>query len=188
MDLTISIWVFWILSYCLCDSEARKYEAILSVPNGGRWGTWGQREFCPMGHATGFALKVQPPQSVWVDDTGMNGIRLECTDGTTIESKSGRWGYWTETSYCPKGNLIAFVLNVQGSRGLFLDDTAANNIKFYCDSGTTLIGNAYEHGLYGEWSEVCSVGAICGIQAKTEAKHGGADKTALNDVKFFCCD
>ncbi|XP_063160543.1 vitelline membrane outer layer protein 1-like [Candoia aspera] len=186
MDLTISIWVFLILSYCLCDSEARKYEAILSVPNGGRWGTWGQREFCPMGHATGFALKVQPPQSVWVDDTGMNGIRLKCTDGTTIESKSGRWGNWTEFQKCPKGNLVSFSLNMEERQGL-LDDTAVNNIQFSCGDGTALMGRAHIWGRYGPWSKLCAAGSICGMQTKVEEDQGFGDDTSFSDVKFFCC-
>lgn len=47
-------------------------------------------------------------------------------------------------------------------------------------------------GLWGTWgasSESCPIGsAICGIQVKMESYQGKGDDTALNDLKFFCCD
>ncbi|XP_025029496.1 vitelline membrane outer layer protein 1-like [Python bivittatus] len=185
MDLTISIWIFLILPYCLLDSEARKYEATLQVPNGGRWGVWAKAALCPMGYANGFQLKVQPPQTIWADDTGLNSIRLRCTDGTIIESMSGRWGHWTEFQKCPKGNLVSFSLNMEEHKGL-LDDIAVNNIQFSCEDGTVLTGQTHNWGSYGPWSKRCPVGFICGIQTKIEEESQG-DNASLNDIKFFCC-
>ncbi|XP_070607630.1 vitelline membrane outer layer protein 1-like [Erythrolamprus reginae] len=187
MDFTISIWVFLILLYWPWDSETRKYEAILKVPNGGRWGTWREIIFCPTGHINGFALKRQPSRSTWADDTGsLNSIRLECTDGTTIETQSGRRGNWTEFHECPIGNLVSFALNMAEDKGL-LDDMVAKNIQFRCKEGTVLMGLSHNGQNFGPWSKHCRVGSICGIQAKTEEAQGRGDDTTLRDMKFFCC-
>lgn len=88
MDFTISTWVFLILLYWPWDSETRKYEAILKVPNGGRWGTWGEIILCPTGHVNSFALKVfyfchpitllvyehVPPNTEWHNNLNKNYV------------------------------------------------------------------------------------------------------------------
>lgn len=58
MENSISIGVFLILSCCLRDGGAKSYDYIIAVENGGPWGYWGKKEFCPQGHASGFVLKV----------------------------------------------------------------------------------------------------------------------------------
>ncbi|XP_026562566.1 vitelline membrane outer layer protein 1-like [Pseudonaja textilis] len=187
MELTINIWVFLILLYWPWDSETRKYEAILKVPNGGRWGIWGKIIFCPNGHVNGFALKMQPSHTTWADDTGgLNGVRLRCTDGTIIETKSGRWGNWTEFQECPTGNFVSFALNMVEDKGLH-DDMAAKNIQFRCKEGSVLTGLSHYVQNFGPWSKHCRVGSICGIQGKTEEVQGQGDDATLRDMKFFCC-
>ncbi|KAH0625150.1 hypothetical protein JD844_033302, partial [Phrynosoma platyrhinos] len=143
MHISISTAFLLILSCCFWDSEARAYNSILMVSNGGPWGDWGNIQFCPYGYAHGFSLKVERGQG-WGDDTAMNGIRLYCTDGAVIESRVGP---------------------VEGRQGKG-DDTAANNIQFTCEDGTALTGHGQRWGSFGPWSRRCSSGSICGIQTK----------------------
>uniref|UniRef100_A0ABM5FWH5 Vitelline membrane outer layer protein 1-like n=1 Tax=Pogona vitticeps TaxID=103695 RepID=A0ABM5FWH5_9SAUR len=190
MGFSISAVVISLLSCCLWDTEARRYDSVIKVANGGQWGSWGQREYCPIGHAIGFSLKVAPYQGgkASQDDTALNGLRLVCNDNTFISSAVGKWGAWSEINHCPRPHkLVSFSLRVEKSQG-FGDDTAANNIQFLCSDETVLRGNSHNWGHYGLWSPRCKDDTfICGLRTKVESPQQSGDDTAFNDVVFFCC-
>ncbi|XP_060936563.1 vitelline membrane outer layer protein 1 homolog [Limanda limanda] len=173
---------------------SRPYKSEVNVTNGERFGNWTWPEMCPdQFFAVGFSTRVQAYLYPG-DNTAMNGIRLICSkDGNrsltySVESHTGYWGNWSLPQFCPSGVLSSFQLRVEGHRGRMGDDsTAVNNIKFRCSSGRLLKGTGTKWGLYGEWSQNCDDGGICGIETKMEEELSGGDNTALNDVRFRCC-
>ncbi|XP_069506415.1 vitelline membrane outer layer protein 1 homolog [Ambystoma mexicanum] len=188
MVQVLGVAVLLLVSGC---TRGRNLVGELSATNGGPWGDWYDIDMCPDGHyATGFSLKVDPPEGI-ADDTTLNGIRLVCSGNPfertrTIQSGVGKWGDWTPVVSCPKGVLTRFTLKVDPYQGCFYDDTAANNIRFTCSDGTELEGSGGAWGSYGEWRGTCYYG-ICGLQTRLDPPRWFTDQTALNDVKMLCC-
>ncbi|XP_077782846.1 vitelline membrane outer layer protein 1-like [Podarcis muralis] len=182
MDFTITTMLFLILFSCLAHAEDKNYNSILTVTNGGPWGTWGMIQFCPRGYAHGFSLKLECSQRL---HPVLSKQRDVCAFLINIDVIFDRWGSWTQAQYCSRGNLVSFSLRVEEGRGID-DDTAANNIMFICKDGEVLKGHGLNRGHFGSLSRRCT-GSICGIQTKVEDKQGLSDDTALNDVHLYCC-
>ncbi|XP_044856386.1 mucin-2-like [Mauremys mutica] len=184
MDSSLHATLGLVLGCCLWGAWGQEK---IHVPNGGMWGTWGEEESCPgNSFAVGFSLKVQWPRHAR-DNTALNGIRLLCSNGRTIQSNVGPWGWWGRVKKCPSGQrLTQFRLRVEPCRGL-KDDTAANNIEFVCTGGAELRGHGGRRGKWGPQSRSCRRRGICTIATKVQAPQGKGDDTALNDVYFRCC-
>ncbi|XP_060117985.1 vitelline membrane outer layer protein 1-like [Heteronotia binoei] len=160
----------------------------ISVSNGGPRGVWGRPEFCPEGTcANGFKLQVHSPAN-GTDKTGVNGIKLRCSDMSSITSTVGPWGAWTTTRLCPTGYLDSFALRTQ-QEAASPDKMAVTNVLFTCSSSShPLVGDGLAEGLLGGWSNKCLHGhVICGIRTKVQNPQEQADETALNDALFYCC-
>ncbi|KAL8168572.1 UNVERIFIED_CONTAM: hypothetical protein K2H54_003107 [Gekko kuhli] len=163
-----------------------KDKQVIRVGNGGPWGIWGRPEFCPEGAcATGFKLQVHSPAN-GTDRTGVNGIKLRCSDMSTITSTVGPWGAWTTTRLCPSGYLDSFALRMQEPASP--DNMAVTSVLFRCSSSSSpLVGDGMAEGVTGDWSNQCLHGHVCGIQTKVQSPQEQEDETALNDVLFYCC-
>ncbi|XP_044297747.1 vitelline membrane outer layer protein 1-like [Varanus komodoensis] len=193
MDFSISSVFFLIISHYAWDVEGQRYNTtFITVPNGGRWGTWGPVQFCPRprGYAHGFSLKIQTflGPGTRFDDTAMNGIRLYCENGAVIESAVAPWGLWTKPKFCHKGYgpLRAFSMRVEPDQGSG-DDTAVNDVQFICGEKHKLFGGGLNWGTFDKWSKACPDGYVCGLQTKVQEDQGEGDNTGLNDIKLFCC-
>lgn len=148
------------------------------------WGLWGRFEKCRSGtYAQGFQLKTEPNQYL-NDDTALNAIRLYCgdpfrPDTQVVSSTEGDFGSWGTIYTCYPGVLTGFRLRVESYRGEG-DDTATNNVRFYCSDLSD--PNDYIEGdgmFYGDWSDTrnCYAGqAICGIQTQVEPYQSDSKK------------
>ncbi|XP_058504162.1 vitelline membrane outer layer protein 1 homolog [Solea solea] len=206
-SLFVAVAALAVLSAGLCEDKlatplqragtafnSREHRSMLFVNNGEKFGNWTWPEMCPENFfAVGFSLRVESKQ-YGSDDTALNGVRLICSQDEErsflyyVESHTGYFGEWSHPQYCPTGVLTAFQIRVEPHRGLFGDDTAANNIKFRCSSNPTLEGPGMDWGEYGYWSEDCTDGGICGIETKMEDYQYALDDSTLNDVRFHCCN
>ncbi|XP_066475673.1 vitelline membrane outer layer protein 1-like [Tiliqua scincoides] len=101
-----------------------------------------------------------------------------------------RWGRWGPAHFCSKGHAVGFqikalVKGVAPYKSAFtLPPTfvaAANDNDVYYATGNT-------NGRFGQMSNHCTKGYICGIQTRVQPPQYLSDDTALNDVKMFCCD
>ncbi|XP_045168615.2 vitelline membrane outer layer protein 1 homolog [Mercenaria mercenaria] len=111
----------------------------------GHWGSWVGRTLCPSEsgerlHLTSFDLQVQPKRGAFKDDTAANYVKFRCRCGCGHQYEInkppghglfGTWGAWSDE--CPHGTSICGIkTKVEKPRGPFRDDTALNDVKFYC--------------------------------------------------------
>nr|XP_056708105.1 vitelline membrane outer layer protein 1-like [Euleptes europaea] len=159
---------------------------VISVEKGGPQGIWGRPEFCPEGTcANGFKLQVHSPAH-GTDKTGVNGVKLRCSDLSAVTSTVGPWGAWSAARLCSDGNLDSFALQTQDATSH--DNMAVTNVVFTCSSSRKpLAGDGLAEGVLGDWSNRCHEGGICGIRTKVQNPQEHEDETALNNVQFYCC-
>nr|XP_028581565.1 vitelline membrane outer layer protein 1-like [Podarcis muralis] len=101
----------------------------------GPYGQWTKEETCPKGRLISFSLRVQESQGV-DDDTSANNIRFSCEHGAVLTGHSTDWGtFGPWSAICPKGAICGIRTRidnkVQPDQGEG-DDTALNDVKFYC--------------------------------------------------------
>jgi hypothetical protein len=163
----------------------------------GPWGAWAELAKCPQGSwANSLATRVQPHQGFFVDDSGLNAVRMQCGNAAitqqqqdTIESHPGNRGVWSSFASCPAGlYTVGLQQQVEPKQGYGADDTAANGLKALCSDGKTELYNNNSIG-FGAWSAwvTCPAGsAVCGFRVKVEQGRA-IDNTGMNDIQAECC-
>ncbi|XP_058271598.1 vitelline membrane outer layer protein 1-like [Hemibagrus wyckioides] len=109
--------------------EPQPYSTVQS--DAGSWGSWTQNIWCPKGVLQAFQLRVESGQGRG-DDTAANNIRFSCTGGVELTGSGmywGEWGGWSEK--CVGAGICGIQTKVESPQGSG-DDTALNDVTFYC--------------------------------------------------------
>ncbi|XP_063886878.1 vitelline membrane outer layer protein 1 homolog [Scylla paramamosain] len=178
-------------------SLAYSLGGFIHSPGATSHGFWGKIESCPVGsYARAFELKVEKPHSGVGDDTSVNAIRLYCYNAArkntgNITSSTMNRGSWTGVYSCDEGDFLnGYNLKSQPDQVPFTDDTAANALRMYCSQSSDYLESPGNE--WGSWLEPSFCGSgmgVCGLTTRVQEDQGiFGDDTALNDVRFQCCD
>jgi hypothetical protein len=160
----------------------------------GSWGDWQGMRYCPEeSFITGYHMRVEDSQGSG-DDTALNSVEFQCSDRKGAKSNllahPGQWGSWRDWASCPSGGYIkGGEMKIEGGQGSG-DDTAGNSVRVQCTTSTTAL-EAPGGAPWGGWQAVanCPTGQVaCGAEVRIEGSQGGGDDTAMNGLKFVCCD
>ncbi|XP_075037375.1 vitelline membrane outer layer protein 1 homolog [Mixophyes fleayi] len=95
-----------------------------------QWGSWGSMVKCNSGYVVSFQIKVEPNQFVG-DDTALNNIKIQCSNGEQLEPKGDPWGsYSLWSGKCNSGG-CGIQTKVEKPQA-FGDDTAVNDVRMFC--------------------------------------------------------
>jgi hypothetical protein len=110
----------------ICSSGAALYSSQ------GQWGGWGNDAYCNSGEKlSAFVMKSEPSQGKG-DDTAANALKLYCSNRELFNHHEAPWGRWGNLIRCQANTFICGIrTQVEPSQGKG-DDTALNNVIFYC--------------------------------------------------------
>ena len=114
----------YILVYIISYIESK-------VGGEGRWSD--QKKVCPHANFLKGAQYKSEPEQGGMDDTAGNSLNMLCEDATILEGDGLDYGSWSKMVSCPPKSLICGIMNkVEDHMGAHRDDTAHNQVKFYC--------------------------------------------------------
>ena len=129
-------------------------------------------------------LNIEQDQGWMDDDTGLNAIRLICSNDDVLQSpnevSSGDW----RKSVSSSNSIVAVQLKSESKQGA-ADDTGANGIRFKDCTGEEFRPG---EGPFGSWSDYvsCQTGTvITGFRTRVESLQTFADNTALNQIQYL---
>lgn len=175
--------------------QLAKGEFVIHAPGGSGFGDWSQKVYCPNGsYAVGFSLQIEESCGGGCDDTALNGVRILCSNGTTVESGHRVWGGWRPPQECAAGEAAyAYSLGVEHYLGGKEDDTSANSLKVRCRKIGSYDVPTADLAIHGPFADTWTAWARCpvnsmivGLLTRDEKSQGSGDDTATNDVMFIC--
>lgn len=174
MQLFALLFVLIFVATCFADP------IILTSPQVTNWGSWQTWEYCPNGsYVVGMQLKTESYQGGFKDDSSLNGIKFYCDvigskkSDVYIASGQDQWGSFGNNFFCD-GIATGFQLKSESSQTVFADDTAANNLRLYCNGKDSefVEGDGGRFGSFTAPQQCFKKQSICGLQTQVETNHG----------------
>jgi hypothetical protein len=170
-------------------------EVVIKSPSPTNWGTWGSSDNCPTGtFVFGMQLKSQVSHSAFIDETALNGLRMFCKESSLEDYNSGKNpseaivtsisssvhtdGSWKGTYNCSNGGIATgFQMRNEGSGGFLVDDTAANNVRLFCDGNKRdfIEGDGTSFGQWTGAQHCPPRTGFCGIKTQIYTGTGECD-------------
>lgn len=171
-----SIFNLILLSYFFLDGEINAQSLELRSPKVTDWGDWHLFDDCPDGtYVVGMQLRTHLYQGAFADDSALNGIKFFCDNlgnkstQVTIVSGEETYGSYGNEYFCD-GVATGFQLRSEKYQTIFADDTAANNLRLFCNanSSTVLEGDGLD---FGDWTDPQGCfkrQALCGYSSQID--------------------
>ncbi|XP_061446232.1 vitelline membrane outer layer protein 1 homolog [Rhineura floridana] len=119
--------------FCTRGGHGDKREAHIVESQSGPWGHWLQPIWCPEGtYLVRFSLRVEQNRPGIQDVMGATNVRFACSGGATLEGNGLSWGEYGGWSPSCKRVLCGIQTKQEPVRGALRDDTALNDVRFYC--------------------------------------------------------
>ncbi|XP_046893223.1 vitelline membrane outer layer protein 1 homolog [Hypomesus transpacificus] len=116
---------------CAKDGDMSTLPTVES--HAGFWGDWSSPRYCSGGTLISFQLRVEDSQGVG-DDTAANNIKFRCSSNEVLEGNGHGWGeYGPWSQECSNGGICGIQTKMEDRQGRG-DDTALNDVRFYCCS------------------------------------------------------
>lgn len=175
--------------------------SILSPQGMPSLGFWSSGAACPSGtFATAVRLKIMKFSAV-DDNSGINGLKLRCSDQSevsTIEGPDGSWGPWSSCD----GSQSIYGFRSEGKAPVpGADNAGVTGLDFECRSADlsqlsrlslpSLTGEESSAQHKGGWSRKLRCRpreAVCGVQVNLPNQDTTTDKMGVTNVRFHCCD
>lgn len=161
----------------------------LRSPQITNWGDWALFDDCPDGEfITGMQLKTQSYQGGLKDDSALNGIKFFCgslgskSNQVSVLSGEGSLGDFGQEYFC-EGAATGFQLRSEKYQTVFADDTAANNIRLFCNSNSSTLVEGDGLG-FGDWTAAQGCfkkQALCGYSSQVDNDLGSGELQGIGE-------
>lgn len=202
----------------VCDPNYRVPDEWIMVKEDLNYGSW-TRWFAEAQYVNGVGFEMCPHgsfvysyeikhahyagtgHSPGSDDTGLNGIKLNCwaknggANHGSVTSGQSPWGLWTGTAK-PEGadynlgnpmtGMEMKWLGPQGSN----DDVGAVRVRAKFRNGAVVTAPFYANADWGNWQGMQSCPsnmAVCGIDTQIYPNAGSGDDLGMTGVRLACC-
>ncbi|CAE7557875.1 unnamed protein product [Symbiodinium pilosum] len=134
-------------------------------------GYWGSGATCPAGaYVTGVQIKkMKALPSPSVDDSGVNALKFQCSDGTKVQTAEGPDGEWSNWTQCPTGQAVYSFRSQGRPPRNGLDNAGIAGLEFSCRAyDLSAVSKLSLANAEAAWSEElrCPPGeTVCGAQA-----------------------